>query len=100
MTIAKIHAQGGVMVKIDTLQNVLRAGITVRTGLIAGRTLCYQEINGAWVPIIDPYYSPFPVPTTPAPLNPNIQWLNCQSCQGIRVNDRSLQNADCEVCRM
>jgi hypothetical protein len=100
MTMAKIHDQGGVMVEKDTLQHVLHAGITVRCGLKAGRTMCYQEINGAWVPIFDPNYPPYPVPPTPTPPDPNIQWLNCQSCQGTRVSDRALQNVNCEVCRM
>ena len=74
-----------------------RFGLHVRSELRAGRTLCYQEINGAWYPIIDPVYPPVPTPITP---NPNVQWLACQSCTGTSVGASQLQNATCEVCRM
>jgi hypothetical protein len=88
------------MVEKDIPRCILRAGITVRSGLKAGRTMCYQEINGVWYPTIDPNYPPLPTPPTPTPVDPSIQWLSCQSCQGNRVSDRSLQNANCEVCKM
>jgi hypothetical protein len=88
------------MVDKDTPRSNLRAGIYLRTGLKAGRTMCYQEVNGIWYPLIDPNYPPIPTPPTPNPPSPNIQWLSCQSCQGSVVNSRALQNATCEVCRM
>ena len=85
------------MVSKDTFRLIMRAGISIRSGLKAGRTMCYQEINGVWYPIIDPNNPPLPTPVTPIP---NVQWLSCQSCQGSMVSDRALQNASCEVCKM
>jgi len=81
--------------KITSHQNY-SAGIGVRSNLKAGRSVCYQEIDGVWYPISDssnPYY---PTPT-PAP-NPNVQWLSCQSCNGTKVREGVLENATCEVC--
>jgi hypothetical protein len=88
------------MVEKEPSRSKLQAGIAIRSGIKAGRTMCYQEINGTWYPIIDPNNPPLPTPPIPTPPNPNIQWLSCQSCQGTIVSDRSLQNASCEVCRM
>ena len=88
------------MINQDFARPILRAGICVRSGVKAGRTMCYQEINGIWYPLIDPNNPPVPTPPAPTPINPNIQWLSCQSCQGSMVSDRALQNASCEVCRM
>ena len=48
------------MVKKDNPRSILQAGINIRSGLMAGRTVCYQEINGTWYPIIDPNNPPFP----------------------------------------
>jgi hypothetical protein len=81
-------------------RSILPAGIGIRSGLKAGRTMCYQEINGVWYPIVDPNNPPAPVPPTPTPPNPNIQWLSCQSCQGSMISNTAMQNATCEVCRM
>ncbi len=75
----------------------IQPGLIIRSALKAGRTMCYQEINGAWYPIVDPIYPVLPTPITP---NPNVQWLSCQSCNGTRVSDTQLQNATCEVCSM
>jgi hypothetical protein len=88
------------MVNQNNNRSILRAGISIRSGLMAGRTMCYQEINGVWYPIVDPNNPPVPVPPTPTPPNPNIQWLSCQSCQGTMVSNTAMQNATCEVCRM
>jgi len=88
------------MENIDSPRSVFRSGISMRSNLKAGRTMCYQEINGIWYPIIDPNNPPSPTPPTPTPPDPNIQWLSCQSCQGTSISDRALQNASCEVCRM
>jgi hypothetical protein len=88
------------MVEKKFARTHLSAGIAIRSGLTSGRTMCYQEVNGIWYPMIDPNNPPFPTPPVPTPPNPNIQWLSCQSCQGARISDRALQNAKCEVCRM
>jgi hypothetical protein len=85
---------------IDSHRSIIHSGITIRSSLKAGRTMCYQEINGIWIPIVDPNNPPIPTPPSPTPLDPNIQWLSCQSCQGTSISDRALQNANCEVCRM
>ena len=69
--------------------------IPVRAGIQAGRTVCYQEINGSWYPI-DPNYPPVP---PPAPLpTPGVQWLGCKSCTGVQVAPGQLTGAQCEVC--
>jgi hypothetical protein len=81
-------------------RSIFQAGISIRSGLKAGRTLCYQEINGTWYPIIDPNNPPLPLPPTPTPTNSSVQWLSCQSCQGSMISNTALQNATCEVCRM
>jgi hypothetical protein len=86
------------MVNNDNPRSFLQAGISIRSGLTAGTTMCYQQINGVWYPIVDPNNPP--VPVTPTPPNPNIQWLSCQSCQGSMVSNTAMQNATCEVCRM
>ena len=88
------------MVKKGNPRSGLHPGLPIRSGLKAGRTMCYQEINGIWYPMIDPNNPPIPTPPTPTPPNPNIQWLSCQSFQGTRVNNSALQNANCEVCQM
>jgi len=88
------------MAKKVNPRSVLHPGLPVRSGLKSGSTMCYQEINGIWYPIIDPNNPPVPPPPTPTPPNPNVQWLSCQSCQGTAVNNSALQNATCEVCQM
>jgi hypothetical protein len=88
------------MAEKDIARYSLHAGIAIRSGLKAGTTMCYQQINGIWYPIIDPNNPPVPPPVTPTTPNPNVQWLNCQSCQGSMVSDQSIQNATCEVCQM
>lgn len=81
-------------------RSILKPGISIRSGLTAGRTMCYQEINDIWYPLVDSSYPILPTVPSPTPSSPDIQWLNCQSCQGSRASDRALQNATCEVCRM
>jgi hypothetical protein len=87
------------MLENDILRTISKAGIKIRSDLKAGRTMCYQEINGIWYPIVDPNNPPAPTPPAPPP-NPNVQWLSCQSCTGSAVSNYALQNASCEVCKM
>ena len=75
----------------------LRMGFAVRSGLCAGRTMCFQEINGVWFPTVDsnnPIPSPTPIPNP----TPGVQWLNCKSCVGSNVGTGQLAGATCEVC--
>lgn len=70
----------------------------VRTGLRAGRTVCYQLVDGGWVPVLD---SNKPLPLLPAPTPappPGVQVLDCQSCTGSELTPGVLTNAHCEVC--
>lgn len=70
-------------------------GFSVQTGLRAGRSVCYEEINGVWYPIVDPN-NPVPSPTPP-PV-PGVQLLACKSCTGTESAPGNLVNASCEVC--
>jgi len=76
-----------------------RMGFAVRSGICAGRTMCFQEVNGVWLPVVDPN-NPIPVPTPVPPLTPGVQWLNCKSCVGSNVGPGQLAGATCEVCYM
>jgi hypothetical protein len=88
------------MLNTGNPRSVFEPGFSIRSGLKAGRTMCYQEINGIWYPMIDPNNPPISILPTSVPSNSNVQWLSCQSCQGTRVNNSALQYATCEVCRM
>lgn len=70
-------------------------GLKVQTDLRAGRTVCYQEVNGVWYPIVDPN-NPTPTPTPPP--EPGVQYLACKSCTGTQSAPGNLVNANCEVC--
>jgi hypothetical protein len=72
------------------------AGLPVRSDLRAGRSVCYQEINGVWFPISDTGTITPPLPT-PTP-EPGVQWLSCNSCSGTQINPGQLAPANCEVC--
>jgi hypothetical protein len=74
-------------------------GFAVRSALKAGRSVCYQEVNGVWYPIYDPNnpFPPTPVSPNPAP-EPGVQWLSCKSCTGTQVSPGQLATAKCEVC--
>jgi len=70
--------------------------IPVRSDIRAGRTVCYQLVDNAWVPIID---TNTPLPPVPAPTPPSgVQTLDCQSCTGSELAPGLLSNARCEVC--
>lgn len=74
------------------------AVLRVRTGLRAGRTVCYQLVEGAWVPVLDSNTPLPPLPNpTPAP-PPGVQMLDCQSCTGSELAPGVLSNARCQVC--
>lgn len=77
-----------------------RSGVALRlrTGLRAGRTVCYQLVEGAWMPVLDSDAPLPPLPNpTPAP-PPGVQVLDCQSCTGSELTRGVLTNARCEVC--
>jgi hypothetical protein len=76
--------------------DLIRTGFSVRSDLRAGRTVCYQEINGYWYPVVDPN-NPVPPPPAPTP-TPGVQYLNCQSCTGTQTGTGQLSNANCQVC--
>jgi len=71
--------------------------LRIRTGIKAGGTVCFQEVDGNLYPIASPETPPvYPPPSPPTPSN--VQWLSCQSCNGTRTSQNQLQNARCEVC--
>jgi hypothetical protein len=81
-----------------SLNRYLETGFRIRTDLKAGRSVCYEEINGAWYPIYDTN-NPIPPPPTPVPPStPGVQWLDCKSCTGTQNADGTLSNVTCEVC--
>jgi hypothetical protein len=76
----------------------ISAAIRVRSDVRAGRTVCYQLVGDAWVPILDSNTPLPPIPTpSPAP-PPGVQMLDCQSCTGSELAPGLLSNARCEVC--
>jgi hypothetical protein len=79
----------------------LETGIRVRSDLRAGRSVCYEYIDGAWYPIYDPNNPITPIPPLPNPVpppTPGVQWLDCKSCTGTQNSDGTLSNVTCEVC--
>jgi len=81
----------------DVSKKETRTGFAVRSGLCAGRTMCFQEINGVWFPTVDSN-NPVPLPTPVPTPTPGVQWLNCKSCVGSNVAAGQLAGATCEVC--
>ena len=75
-----------------------KTSLKIRSDLRAGRSICYEEINGVWYPIYDPN-NPTPVPPAPTP-TPGVQWLSCQSCTGTQLAPGQLSNVTCEVCNL
>lgn len=81
------------------LIKIANTALKVRSDLRAGRTVCYQLVEGGWVPILDSNAPvlPTPAPVPPAP-PPGVQLLDCQSCTGSELAPGVLANATCSVC--
>jgi hypothetical protein len=71
----------------------------VRSGLKAGRIICYDDSPGYLVEILTPCSTPIIYPTPP-PTTPGVQWLSCNSCSGTSIGQGRLQNAACDVCTL
>jgi hypothetical protein len=71
----------------------------IRSGLRAGRIICYDDSSGYLVEVLTPCSTPITYPTPP-PSTPGVQWLSCNSCSGTSIGQGRLQSATCDICTL
>jgi len=82
-------------IEIINLNNAMR----IRSGIRAGRIICYDDSYGYLVEVLTPCSTPGPYPPNPSPPpTPGVQWLTCNSCSGTSMGQGRLENATCDTC--
>ena len=72
----------------------------IRSGLRAGRIVCYDDSYGYFMEIMTPCSTPGPYPPMPPTPSPGVQWLSCNSCTGTSTGTGRMQNATCDLCTL